>query len=160
MKTLKVGVLLALLFIPLIGAFASFNGQISAQYDFFFPQQSHLMSSRFDCLWGDDNGFSFGFVATLGYGFEHYTTGDSNAYVYGPSFSLGPEIRFPLAGKLMVNTSVRALADYALYPTILRAEAEMDLCYKVTEKLVVGLGGGFLFPEFCACIHAKCGVML
>ena len=108
MKLLRVS-LLVLLIVPLACAYASFNGQISVQYDFFFPQQSHLASPRFDCLWGNENGFSFGFITTLGYGIEHYTTGGSNALVYGPSFSLGPEIQLSFADRWMVEGVVSCI---------------------------------------------------
>ncbi len=157
---MKRSLILILLIIPVLCLSASFNAQASIQYDFFFPQQAHLANARFDFLWGNEEGISAGMIGTLGYGFEHFTDYGANALVYGPSISLGPEIRYAFQNGIHLGTSARAVVVYALFPTILRGEVDLDVGYRINGRLSIGLGAGFLFPEKCASVHALVGVRL
>ena len=155
----KKGIAILLALLLACSASASFNAQASVQYDCFLPQPSHLFSARFDCLWGNENGVNFGFVSTLGYGFEHYTQNGSNAMVYGPAISIGPEMQYRFLNGIELSASIKATVDYALFPTILRAEADLDIKYRI-KKLIAGIGAGFLFPEKEMALHAILGVCL
>ena len=143
-------VLLVVLFVP---AVAAMDIQAGVQYDFFFPQYSHNFTTRFDLLWSSNNKFFYGATTTLGYGFEIYTNGGSNAVVYGYSFSVGPEIRYSVSSDMTLGLCAKVLAAYALYPVILRGEADFDVIIELNRSFYFGLGAGYLFPERCALTH-------
>ena len=143
-------ILFALIAVP---AIVAMNLQAGVQYDFFFPQYSHNFTTRFDLLWSNNNKFFYGATTTLGYGFEIYKKDGSNAAIYGYSFSVGPEIRYSVSSDVTLGLCVKALVAYALYPVILRGEADIDVIFELDRSFYLCLGSGFLFPEKCALAH-------
>ena len=140
--------------------FATFQIQHSLSYDFFLPQTAHTVCYRADYLVGDPEGFSAGMTLSLGYGVEHFTDYGSNALIYGPSLGMGLVAQYSFDNGLMLTASASALAAYALYPEILRGEFQVDVRYRLTEKLYAGLGAGILFPQWNSDIQALIGVSL
>ena len=92
----------------------------SISYDLFFPEFSHILDYRFDCLNSDDEGFSFGITASAGYGINHFTQFGSNALVYGPELSLGVLVQYGFTSGVKVDASISAIASYPLYPQVVR----------------------------------------
>ena len=151
---------LLLLLVVLFSSFSAFRGELSAEYSYHLPQNSHIADIRFDALWGNTDSISYGIITSLGYGIEHFTRFGSNALIAGPEISLGPEIRISINERLATHASVQLYAAYPLYPTVLRAKAAADVCFLFSERMFAGLGAGVLYPDWCASFSLTCGVKL
>ena len=122
----------------------------SISYELFFPEFSHVLYYRFDCLNSDDEGFSFGITASAGYGINHFTQFGSNALVYGPELSLGALVQYGFSSGVKAEVSLGAVASYPLYPQVIRGLLSLDVLFPVGSGSFLGVGAGLTFPQWGA----------
>lgn len=120
----------------------------SIAYNLYFPESSHVFEYRFDCLSGDEDGFSLGFSGSLGYGINHFTQYGSNALVYGPGLSLGVLAQYGFSSGVRADAFLGALASYSLYPQVLRGLFCLDVLFPVGTSSFLGVGAGVTFPQW------------
>lgn len=133
---------LVVLFV-LFSAFASYRTELGVEYTYSLSDNAHLGSLRTDFIWSE-GGLDYGALLTVGYGVQHYREGGSSALIYGPGITAGPQVRYDF-GSFETSLDVRAAVAYALFPVILRGEADFDVLYKVTSGLKISLGYGYFF---------------
>ncbi len=157
------------LFVVFVFGFCAFGAALGLEYGYSFQDNANLVSFRSDFLYGSGS-FKYGGLVSLGYGVQYYSQGGSSALIYGPSFSVGPEVRV-LFDSFEVCADLRVSAAYALYPVILRGEADLDLLFNLGSSWKVGVGYGYLFDldkstyygsysGLSSSVHALVGVVL
>ena len=136
-----------IILLTVFNVFASVN--LNINYRLYYPRLANVFSYRANFLTGES--FKFGLTASLGYSFAKFTENGSQALIYGPSFSLGPVVSFPLVKdlpeKIRLALSVCASGNYAHFPVIFRGEAAIEGTYRLTEKLFTGLSFSYMFPD-------------
>ena len=135
---------------------AAFRHSIS--YDLFFPEFSHILDYRFDCLNSDAEGFSFGVTASAGYGINHFTQFGSNALVYGPELSVGMLFQYGFHSGVKLDASIGAIAAYPLYPQVIRGLLSLDVLFPVGTGSFLGVGAGLTFPQWGASCRVFWGI--
>lgn len=119
---------------------------LALEYSFFPANKSiHHISVRGEFYLTDSKAGAFGLLAEAGYGYRLYAENGSLARIYGPSISLGAMCTVRATEKLSFPIQVKASAVYALFPTVLWAEASMAVRYSISQALALNAGVGILF---------------